>query len=125
MQWTVYSLAVVERCILTVKQMLKQLPLVPLHREAFRREVIAIGEWYNQHRPHMTLGGKTPNEVYQGRFPANRRPRIEPRPHWPRGSPCAEPWALIGGNPGQRFATTVSFHKKRRQLPVVTLKRAA
>jgi hypothetical protein len=37
-------------------------------------------DWYNQHRPHSTLGGKTPDEVYFQRFPANRRPRIEPRP---------------------------------------------
>jgi hypothetical protein len=34
--------------------------------------------WYNDHRPHMRLGGRTPNEVYFGQHPANRRPRIEP-----------------------------------------------
>ena len=27
--------------------------------------------------------------------------------------------------PGQRFEMTVAFHKKRRHLPIVTLKRAA
>jgi hypothetical protein len=45
--------------------------------------------------------------------------------HRPRGSPCAKPWALVGGKPGQRFNTTVTFHAQRRHLPVVTLKRAA
>ena len=119
------SIAVVERFILTLKQMLHQIPLIPLRRESFRCELVAIAQWYNEHRPHMTLGGKTPNEVYDRRFPANRKPRIEPRPAWPRSSPCAKPWALVGGNPGQRFAATVSFHTKRRHLPVVTLKRAA
>lgn len=119
------SVAVVERFILTLKQMLHQIPLIPLRRASFRYELIAITEWYNEHRPHVTLGGKTPNEVYERRFPANRKPRIEPRPRWPRGSPCANPWALVGGKPGQQFDTTVSFHKKRRHLPVVTLKRAA
>ena len=109
----------------TMKQILRQLPLIPLRGDSFRREMVAITEWYNEHRPHMTLGGKTPNEVYETRFPANRKPRIEPRPGWPRGSPCAKPWALVGGKPGQRFNTTVTFHAKRRHLPVVTLKRAA
>jgi putative transposase len=119
------SIAVVERLILTMKQILRQLPLIPLRGDSFRREMVAITEWYNEHRPHMTFGGKTPNEVYATRFPANRKPRIEPRPGWPRGSPCAKPWALVGGKPGQRFDTTVTFHAKRRHLPVVTLKRAA
>ena len=119
------SIAVVERLILTMKQILRQLPLIPLRRESFRREMAAITEWYNQHRPHVTLGGRTPNEVYGASFPANRTPRIEPRPGWPRGSPCAKPWALVEGNPGRRFHATVTFHARRRHLPVVTLKRAA
>jgi transposase InsO family protein len=119
------SVAVVERLILTVKQLLKQLPLIPLRRQSFRSELVAIAQWYNECRPHVTLGGKTPNEVYQGRFPANRKPRIEPRPRWPRGSPCAKPWALVVSKPGRRFNTTVTFHAKRRHLPVVTLTRAA
>ena len=63
------SVAVVERFILTLKQVLRQLPLIPLRRESFRREMAAIAEWYNEHRPHMTLGGKTPNEVYEASFP--------------------------------------------------------
>ena len=119
------SIAVVERFILTLKQMLHQIPLIPLRRESFRCELVAIAQWYNEHQPHMTLGGKTPNEVYERRFPANRKPRIEPRPRWPRGSPCAKPWALVGGKPGQRLDPTVSFHKKLCHLPVVMLKRAA
>ena len=119
------SISVVERFILTLKQLLRQLPLIPLRRESFRRELVALMQWYNECRPHTTLGGQTPLEVYAGRFPANRKPRIEPRPRWPRGSPCARPWALVGGKPGQRFGATVTFHAKRRHLPIVTLKRAA
>ena len=87
------SIAVVERFILTLKQMLRQIRLISLRRESFRDELIAITQWYNGHRPHVTLDGKTPNEVYKSCFPANRKPRIEPRPRWPRGSPCAKPWA--------------------------------
>jgi len=119
------SIAVVERFILTLKQMLRLLPLIPLDRPSFRRELVAIIDWYNEHRPHTTLGGRTPNEVYQRRFPANRKPRIEPRVRWPRGSPCAHPWALVAGKPGQRFELTVSFHNQRRHLPTVSLRRAA
>ena len=92
------SIAVVERFILTLKRVLQQLPMISFRRESFRHEVTAIAAWYNEHRPHMTLGGKTPNEVYDGHYPANRKPRIEPRPHWPRGSPCAKPWRLSAAN---------------------------
>jgi len=119
------SIAVVERFILTLKQILRLLPLIPLDRQPFRRELVAIIDWYNEYRPHMTLGGKTPNELYEGRFPANRTPRMEPRVRWPRGSPCAKPWALVAGKPGQRFQLKVSFHNRRQHLPVMCLRRAA
>ena len=70
------SIAVVERAILTIKTLLGHLLLVPYRREAFMRELNEIVAWYNQSRPHTWLGGKTPNEVYHGTFPANRRPKI-------------------------------------------------
>ena len=119
------SIAVIERLILTVKQTLGQLPLIPLSRERFRKELLLIREWYNEHRPHMTLGGKTPHEVYDKHFPANRKPRIEPRRRWPRGSPCAKPQTLVAGKPGQSLEMHVGFHGNRRHLPLVALQRAA
>ena len=76
-------------------------------------------------RPHSWLDGRTPNEVYFGRRAANRRPRIEPRRRWPRGSPCAGPQTLVAGQPGDRFNLHVDYHAGRRHLPIVTLKRAA
>ena len=94
------SIAVVERVILTLKTILAGLLLIPYRRDHFQRELDAIVEWYNEHRPHERLGGRTPNEVYRHAFPANRRPRFEPRSRWPRGSPCAKPWALVRGSPG-------------------------
>jgi hypothetical protein len=100
-------------------------PILQLRREAFRREVAPATDWYNEHRPHTALGGRTPNEVYFGRYPANRRPRFEPRERWPRGSPCARPWALVRGSPGARLELDVEFHAGRKHLPVVRLKRAA
>ena len=119
------SITVVERLILTMKQIIGQLHFVPLRRQSFRRELDAIVFWYNEHRPHTTLGGRTPHEVYHKHFPANRKPRVEPRPRWPRGSPCARPQTFVAGKPGDRFNVIVSFPGKRRHLPVMTLRRAA
>ena len=119
------SIAIVERYILTMKLVLAQLPLIPIRRDSFRNELTIIIEWYNEHRPHDSLVGKTPNEVYHGRFPANRKPRIEPRDGWPRGSPCARPQTLVAGKPGRRFEMTVDVFRKRRHLPIVSLKRVA
>ena len=118
------SIAVVERFILTLKTLLSCLLLVPYRRDSFHRELDAIVEWYNQHRPHEWLGGRTPNEAYFAMFPANRRPRFEPRPNWPRGSPCAKPWALVRGSPGAKLTMEVTFHAGHKHLPVVKLKRA-
>jgi hypothetical protein len=119
------SIAVVERAILTTKTLLACLLLVPYRRAAFQRELDAIVAWYNGQRPHTWLGGKTPNEVYLGTFPAVRRPRFEPRSRWPRGSPCARPWALVRGSPGGKMALQVSFLAGRRHLPIIELKRVA
>ena len=119
------SIAVVERFILTMKCLLLCLPLVPYRRDRFQREIDAIAAWYNGHRPHTWLGGKTPDEVYHGRYPANRRPRFEPRPAWPRGSPCAKPWAVVKGKAGARLELAVTLHAGRKHLPIVRLRRVA
>jgi len=119
------SISVVERFIKTLKDETTRIILVPFRREAFRRELILFRDWYNEHRPHMTLEDKTPNEVYFKRREANAKPRIEPREHWPRGSPCAKPQTLVAGKPGDRFTLQVDFHEGRRYLPIVALKRAA
>jgi len=119
------SIAVVERFILTLKRLLSCLLLVRYRRQSFQRELDAIVEWYNIHRAHTWLGGKAPDEVYFGKYPANRKPRFEPRERWPHGSPCAKPWALVRGRPGAKVMLEVSFHHGRKHLPIVTLKRAA
>ena len=119
------SIAVVERFILSLKTELARRIFVPMRREAFLRELRCYQDWFNEQRPHTTLGGRTPNEVYYRRRPANRRPRIEPRRDWPRGLPCAQPQTLVAGKPGDAFTICVDSQKGRRHLPVVTLKRAA
>jgi hypothetical protein len=74
----------------------------------------------------MTLAGRTPDEVYHSLRPLNRRPRVEPRPHWSRGSPCAAPQALVAGRPGARVELEVEFLAgRRRHLPLLRLRRIA
>jgi hypothetical protein len=118
------SLAVLERAIRTVKEGLRWI-IVPTRREAMRTELFFILDWYNQHRPHSTLAGKTPDEVYFQRLPGNRRPRFEPRVDWPRGSPCSLPWALVAGRPGARFDVVVERIAGHAHLPIVRLRRAS
>jgi transposase InsO family protein len=89
-QLTTYSIAVVERFHRTLKEILR-LITIPENQSQFEQEVTLAIEWYNECRPHTTLGGKTPNEVYFSRPAANEQPRREPREGWPRGSPCAKP----------------------------------
>ena len=119
------SIAVVERCIRTIKDELTRRITVPLSRAEFRSELLVYVNWFNDHRPHTTLHGRTPNEVYFGCRLANRKPRIEPRKRWPRPSPCAKPQTLAAGQPGDRFTIAIDSHHGRRHLPVVTLRRAA
>jgi hypothetical protein len=73
----------------------------------------------------MSLGGQTPQEVYRRQRPANRQPRFEPRPHWPRPSPCAKPVTLVKGKPVVRLEMEVAFHGGPRHVPIVTLRRAS
>ena len=119
------SIAVIERLILTLKQNIAWLPMVPLRRKAFMKELRHLTAWYNSHRPHMTLGGKTPDEAYHRLRPMNRQPRFEPRPDWPRRSPCAKPVTLVKGQPSVQLACEITFEGKRRHLPIVSLRRAA
>jgi transposase InsO family protein len=119
------SIAVIERCIRTLKESLRRLAVVPYSRRSFQHELNLIADWYNKHRPHETLGNRTPNEAYHGRFPAHQRPRHEPRARWPRGSPCAKPWALVRGRPGAHLELEVTHYGGRRHLPIVTLRRVA
>ena len=119
------SIAVVERAIRTLKDGCTRRILVGQGRREFRRELMSFLDWHNEHRPHMALEGRTPNEVYFRRCPANRLPRLEPREHWPRRSRCAKPCSLVAGQPGDRFSLEVGHLDGRRHLPVVTLRRAA
>ncbi len=119
------SIAVIERLILTLKQNIAWLTLIPWRREAFRRQLGKLTSWYNTHRPHMFLDGRTPGEVYHRQRAVNRQPRFEPRPERPRRSPCASPITLVKGKPGVRLQLDVTFQGGQKRLPLVALQRAA
>ena len=119
------SIAVVERFIQTVKVECTRRLLVSLRSAKFRQDLSWYTVWYNQHRPHTTLGGRTPEEVYFQQRPANRSPRFEPRVLWPRPAPCSLPQVLVKGQPGVRIELEVSYQHKRKHLPVGTIQRAA
>jgi len=102
-----------------------KLLVVPEDKAEFEREVSLIIAWYNEHRPHDTLGGKTPNEVYFSRPAANEQPRLEPRERWPRGSPCARPLVDIQREPGDAIVAKIDCLEGRRHLPIICAKRAA
>ena len=119
------SIAVIERFIGTMKREGARRLLIPMRRAAIRSELNLFVDWYNKQRPNSALDGCTPNEVYHGLRPANRRPRCEPRPAWPRSSKCAKPQTLVAGQPGTEFTLAIHFVDGRQHLPVVTLKRAA
>ncbi len=72
------SIAVVERFIQTVKVECTRKLLVSLRPQTFGQELAWFSVWYNERRPHTTLGGGTPDEVYFRQRPANRSPRFEP-----------------------------------------------
>ncbi len=118
------SIAVVERFHRTIKEILR-LIAVPEDQSEFEQEVRSIIDWYNECRPHDTLGGKTPNEVYFSRPPANEQPRYEPREHWPRGSPCAKPQVNIEGDPGAPVILELDCYKGRPHLPIIRARQAA
>jgi putative transposase len=118
------SIAVVERFHRTLKEILRRI-VIPEGQTEFEREIELAIDWYNEHRPHETLDGKTPNEVHFSRAAANEQPRLEPRKNWPRGSPCAKPQVAIEGNPGDAIVLEIDCLENRRHLPVIRVRRAA
>lgn len=104
------SIALIERLIWSIKYEWLNGVSVPARMKEFQTLLDDSRTWHNTSRPHMALKGKTPNEVYYHRSAANAKPRIEPREHWPRGSPCELPAAKVNGKRGQRFTLRIRRH---------------
>jgi len=120
------SIAIVERFIRSMKtECTRRLAIVPVRLASMVAELERYLAWFNESRPHEALGGRTPNEIYFRRVPKNTRPRLEPRPDWPRRSPCAAPQARIRGPCGAKLSLVLQFQANRKHLPVVRLKTPA
>jgi putative transposase len=119
------SIALIERFFKSLKNEWLRCILISFRIESMRKELTSYSMWFNQHRPHQSLGGRTPLEVYEEQTPANEKPRFEPRSRWPRHSRCARPQAQVKGQCGVRLELVVKSYEGRKQLPVVELKEAA
>ncbi len=100
------SIAVIERLMRSIKDECTRRILVPLREDAIRREITFYIDWYNQNRPHQSLGGRIPMDAYFGID--DEITRFETR------GEDAVPIQLI-----------VTRFESRRHLPIVELKRAA
>jgi hypothetical protein len=77
------SIALIERCIRSLKEECLRRTLVPFRLEPLVAELELYVTWFNEHRPHQGLGGKTPNEVFAASAAARDGPRWEPRKRYP------------------------------------------
>jgi hypothetical protein len=78
-----------------------------------RRELNKYATWYNASRPHTHLGGRTPQQAFDGLAAPKRR--FEPRLRMPsRGAARCD-----------RLALVIECLGDRRHLPVIALKRIA
>lgn len=119
------SIAIVERFIRSMKSECTRRILVPFRLAAMRRELGCYATWFNEHRPHEALPGRTPLEVYRGLSPANQAPRFEPRARWPKKARCAAPNAPMMGPPGTRLTIDASRLERRAHLPIISIRRTA
>ena len=91
-----------------------------------REEVRVFCLWYNGVRPHSSLGGATPDDVYFGVKLARERPRFEPRQRFPLGlKPSKSAPKAVRGRRGVKLQLHVGHFEGRQHLPVVALRRAA
>jgi hypothetical protein len=117
-------IAVLERFNRTLKDELIRKILVPLRVSDFNEELIRYVIWYNEHRPHQYLNGRTPNEVYESRFPARDGPRLDTSSKYPLNARDGNHTSTLS----QRAANlqiVVTHLDDRRHLPIVSIELAA
>jgi putative transposase len=117
------SIAVEERFIRTLKEEGLAHEFVPLRHTAFCASLARLEDWYNEARPHSSMGGATPDEVFHGRHPANRRRRFEPRARYPAKGACAAPWAPARAKIGARLELVATPFRSARHLAQVEIRR--
>ena len=94
-----------------------------LRQTAFCASLARFEDWYNEVRPHSSIGGATPDDVFHGRRPANRRRRFEPRARYPAKGACAAPWAPARAKIGARLDLVATSFQGARHLAQIEIRR--
>ena len=115
------SIAVLERFVRTLKTECTWQVIVPFRRRDMHKELLCHLDWYNEHRPHDHLQGRTPDEVYYDHPAAALAARFEPRAGRSAAASCAAPRVPARGAPGQELRLVVDYHAGRKHLPIVKL----
>lgn len=113
------SIARVERFHRSMKDECTRRIIVPTNQSEFEHELSLWATWYNSHRPHMALRGRTPDEIYFHMRAANTLPRIEPRVGLKHSGPCAKPRVIIAGKAGRKVDVKLTFLESRKHLPIL------
>ena len=100
------SIAIVERFIRSLKDEHTRRILVPFRLAEFRSQLGWYVTWYNGMRPHRSLVGRTPDEVYSS-------------------TTTAPPDYPVRGDNAVKLDLVVSHHRGQSHLPVVGLRKAA
>jgi putative transposase len=118
------SIAVEERFVRTLKEEGLAHERVPLNHRAFCSTLARLEDWYNEVRPHSSIGGATPDEVFHRGRPANRRRRFEPRAGYPAKGACAAPRVAARSKIGARLDLVATPFRGARHLAQVEIRRA-
>ncbi|MDR2439672.1 MAG: hypothetical protein LBE12_09940 [Planctomycetaceae bacterium] len=95
--------------------------VIPISKDDMIHETKLFFDWYNEYRPHTTLNGKTPNEVYYHRHAANAKPRIETRPKVKHSTLCAKPRMCIADKIGTKIKLRLEFLEGQLYLPLIRI----
>lgn len=79
------SIAVIERFFGSLKRSGTRRILIPYSPHQMQTELNIFAQWYNSIRPHQSLGGRTPDDVWHGRIAEHTR--LEPRALYPIAQP--------------------------------------
>jgi hypothetical protein len=117
------SIAVIERFFLSLKNECTRRIVVSLGLDTLQAELSVYFNWYNEMRPHQSLCGRTPSEVYVGRTVRDRT-QYETRAPLKAASThdCTTP---IAAHRVTQLELDVTHFEGRRHLPIVALNRAA
>lgn len=111
------SIATIERFWGSMKRECLRRLVVPGSARAFGRELETYVEWYNVHRPHAGLLGRTPDEVRRRKKGSVDRRVLEPR--------ARMPIARTGRKRVGPLELVVEQRLGGAELPVVRLRHAA